>query len=96
MRTSPAAGRPSATAIEHMRPPIDRPPSTSAAGSILARFDEGGGLLDDAGDQLRRPVRRLAGPPCGTGSRRGRPAAGATAFSMATGSSGCGRYPRRA
>ena len=36
MSTSAAAGRPSATAIEHIRPPIERPPSASDPGAMPA------------------------------------------------------------
>ena len=45
---------PSATASEHMRPPIERPPRTSAAdpGRQLR------GLVHDGLDENRRPVRR--------------------------------------
>ena len=56
----PAAGSPSATAMEQMRPPIDRPPRTIRSGATPAALGERPGLLHHAGEQLRRAVGRLA------------------------------------
>ncbi len=64
--TSPAAGCPSATASEHMRPPYERPPSTSRLAFTPADEHSAVGLLADAGHGLGRAVRcLLARPPIG-------------------------------
>ena len=81
----------SATAIEQIRPPIDRPPSTSSPAAAAASAS--------SRDRLRAAPaggRAPGGRPCGTGSRRARSASGATARSMATqASSGAATSRRR-
>ena len=75
------AGSPSAPAatIEHIRPPIDRPPTTTRSGA------DRGQLLAHRGEQLRRPVGGAAALPAVRRSRRApSPTPGATACSTAT------------
>ena len=83
MSTSPAAGRPSATAIEHIRPPIERPPSATDVGGTPACPASAAASSTTVAMSLagrsgaRRPSRRYGKSTRATG--RGR-----TACSMAT------------
>ena len=89
----PAAGRPSATAIEHMRPPIDRPPSTQRGrarrrSARPARRPPPDPQASSFGARsgARRPSRRYGKSARSTGS-------GASASSMATSVGWCRPLP---
>ena len=60
MSTSPAAGSPSATAIEQMRPPIERPPRASRFARMCALGDDRRGFLLHRREQDRWAVGRGA------------------------------------